>query len=196
MADENDNSIRIVLLGETGGGKTNLINAYFDLGFNINSSSTVSAESCEGLVEINEKKFSICIWDTAGQEKYRSITKIFIKGAKIVIFVYDITEEDSFKNLDYWVKSVEEVLGKDIILGVVGNKMDLFYNQKIKTEEGKKYADEIGALFCETSAKEDQEGFKKFVKQLVEKYLQEKNILNDEISIKLKKTTHRRKCCK
>ena len=196
MADENDNGIRIVLLGETGGGKTNLINAYFDLGFNINSSSTVSAESCEGLVEINEKKFSICIWDTAGQEKYRSITKIFIKGAKIVIFVYDITEEDSFKNLDYWVKSVEEVLGKDIILGVVGNKMDLFYNQKIKTEEGKKYADEIGALFCETSAKEDQEGFKKFVKQLVEKYLQEKNILNDEISIKLKKTTHRRKCCK
>ena len=196
MADENDNGIRIVLLGETGGGKTNLINAYFDLGFNSNSSSTVSAESCEGLIEIKEKKYPICIWDTAGQEKYRSITKIFIKGAKIVIFVYDITEENSFQNLDFWVKSVEEVLGKDIILGLVGNKIDLFYNQKIKTEEGKKYAEEIGALFCETSAKEDQAGFKAFVKQLVEKYLQEKNLLTDEKNINLKKTkNNEKKCC-
>ena len=196
MSDENDNSIRIVLLGETGGGKTNLINAYFDLGFNSNSSSTVSAESCEGVIEINNKKYPICIWDTAGQEKYRSITKIFIKGAKIVIFVYDITEEDSFKNLNFWVDSVEEVLGKDIILGLVGNKIDLFVNQIVKTEEGKKYADEIGALFYETSAKEDQAGFKKFVKQLVENYLQGKVIENDEINLNLKKTKkNEKKCC-
>ena len=185
MTDENENIIRIVLLGETGAGKTNLINAYFNFGFNTNSSSTVSAESCEELVEVNQKKYTICIWDTAGQEKYRSITKIFIKGAKIVIFVYDITEENSFKTLKYWVSSVEELLGKETIFGVVGNKIDLFMKQKVKTEEGKKYAEEIGALFCETSAKEDQAGFKTFVKKLVEKYLQEKFIMNDDFDINL-----------
>ena len=195
MTDENENIIRIVLLGETGAGKTNLINAYFNFGFNTNSSSTVSAESCEELVEVNQKKYTICIWDTAGQEKYRSITKIFIKGAKIVIFVYDITEENSFKTLKYWVSSVEELLGKETIFGVVGNKIDLFMKQKVKTEEGKKYAEEIGALFCETSAKEDQAGFKTFVKQLVEKYLQEKFIMNDDLDINLNIVKKKRKKC-
>ena len=194
MSDDNDSSIRIVLLGETGGGKTNLINNYFDLAFNSNKASTISAESMDGIVEIDNRKFSICIWDTAGQEKYRSITKIFIKGAKIVIFVYDITEELSFTNLGFWVDSVEELLGKDPILGLVGNKIDLFNNQTVKTEQGKEYAKKIGAKFCETSAKEDKATFKKFVNELVENYVQGKGMFNDEININLKKKNKKEEC--
>ena len=168
---QNANAIKIVLLGETGTGKTNLINVYFGFEFSANSAASLTPESYQKELTIDKKQYIINIWDTAGQEQYRSMTKIFIKGAKIIIFVYDITMPDSFKELNYWVKNVEDLLGNGVVFGLVGNKIDLYHKQEVTQKQGEDYATEIGALFCETSAKDDAKGFREFVKQLVEEYL-------------------------
>ena len=197
MSEEFDNQIiKIVLIGETGTGKTNLINVYFDIKFNSNISATLTPESCSKELKIQGSNFLINIWDTAGQEKYRSMTKIFLKGAKIVIFVYDITVRETFDQLQFWVKSVEEILGKEPTLGLAGNKADLFDNQVVETKEGEQYAKEIGALFRETSAKQDAKGFKNFVQELLEEFLVKKGVLvKKEESIKLQiKNGGKKKC--
>ena len=196
MNDESEaQNIKIILIGETGTGKTNLINVYFDIEFNSNSLATLTPESCSKELTINGNNFIINIWDTAGQEQYRSMTKIFIKGAKIVIFVYDVTNKESFDDLKFWVSATEEILGKEPGLGLVGNKIDLFDRQIVSKEEGEKYANEIGALFVETSAKEDAKGFQKYVKDLVEDFLTKKGIIEKEgDKIKLEIKQKKRKC--
>ena len=171
MSENQQNVIKVVLLGETGTGKTNLINVYFGFKFSSTTASSLTPESYQKELTIDKKQYIINIWDTAGQEQYRSMTKIFIKGAKIIIFVYDITMPNTFKELNYWVKNVEDLLGKGVIFGLVGNKIDLYDKQEVTQKQGEEYSTEIGALFCETSAKDDAKGFREFVKQLVEEYL-------------------------
>ena len=175
--DQNEDStiIKVILLGETGVGKTNLINAYFGRRFIQNVVSTLTPESDRKALEINKKKYLIEIWDTAGQEKYRSMNNIFIKGAKVVILVYDVTLKTTFNELDYWIKTTKEILGSETIYGIAGNKADLIDNIVVSDEEGKKYAKDNGAVFCATSAKEDSKGFQMFLDQLVEQYVK-KNI--------------------
>ena len=131
--------IKIILLGETGTGKTSLINNYFGKKFSENEESTLSSEVSSKLLEIDQVKYSINIWDTCGQERYHSVTKLFIKESKIVIFVYNITKINSFELLDYWVKATEEILNYDdeAIYGVIGNKADLFENQEVEKSKGK-----------------------------------------------------------
>ena len=110
--------------------------------------------------------------DTAGQEKYRSINKIFIKASKIVIFIYDVTNENSFFDLKaFWVDYAEKILGERIIVGIVGNKIDLLEKIQVSTEKGKDYAEEIGAAFLETSAKEFPTGIVDFINKLVKDYI-------------------------
>ena len=143
-------------------------------------------------MEINQKKYVIKIWDTAGQERFRSLNKLFIKDSQIVIFVYDVTEKKTFEELDYWVKYVQQILPENVIFGLVGNKKDLIIvdenNEKInreyvKGEEGEKYSDEIGAIFCESSAKDDIEGFADLVRQLINKCILQRNNIEKEWEI-------------
>ena len=197
MSDDIDNKyIKIVLIGETGTGKTNLINVYFGIKFENNVESTLTPESCSKDLKINGSNFLINIWDTAGQEKYRSMTKIFLKGTKIVILVYDITNKNSFDELNFWIKSVEELLGTEPTLGLVGNKIDLFDKQQVSKEEGKKLANEIGAVFAETSAKEDAKGFQDYITKLVETFLTKKGIAsNEKQTIELGDKKNKKACC-
>ena len=166
--------IKIIMLGESGVGKTCLINAFITKKFNPVFSTICSSYNSK-ILQIGNKTYDIHLWDTAGQEKYRSVSKLFIKDSQIVIFVYDITNEATLTELSFWVKYVEELLGKDVVFGVAGNKIDLFDssdNNKIVTKkEGEVYANEIGAaIFRETSAKEDPEGFISFVEELIKKF--------------------------
>ena len=163
--------IKIILLGEAGVGKTNLINVFFNKKFNSLSDSTASPEFSQKKVKLGNNNYILDVWDTAGQEKFSSITKIFVKGAHIVIFVYDITKEETFQRLPFWVKTVDELLWENSIYGLAANKIDLFGKEKITKEEGKKYAQDIDALFCETSAKEDAKGFNDFILTLVKKVI-------------------------
>ena len=177
---EDENSIKIILVGDTGTGKSNLINVCCNLQFNPNSPSNISCSSLEKKITINNIQYTIKLWDTAGQEKFRSLNNLFIKEAKICIFVYDYTDRKTFEDLGFWVETVDELLGKEPILGVVANKSDLILKEKVKESEGKEYAEKIGASFYKTSAKEDKDGFSNFINKLVEEYLTKNNLIGWE----------------
>ena len=195
-----DVNIKIILLGEMGTGKTSLINVYFGKQFNSNTFTTSAPEFYQKQLTIKGIDCTVGIWDTAGQERYRSISKIVINGAQIVVYVYDITKQETFKELEFWCNCVEEILGKKVILGVAANKMDLYENQMISKQEGEKYAKDIGALFIETSAKHDPKGFISFINQLIEKYIDNnENIIKDNTKKRLSINKHKKKkkkiCC-
>ena len=194
MEKEKENILKVVLLGETATGKSNLINVFLGKQFNPISIPTLNPDSSEKKINIYETNYIINIWDTIGQERYRSMTKLFLKGANIVIFVYDITKKSSFIELKYWVKIVEEELGDNPILGVCANKIDLFSMEEVNATEGKEFANKINALFAETSAKEDPISFNNFILKLLKQYHKRKNnIKNDEETIILERKPSKRK---
>ena len=203
-------NIKIILLGEGEVGKTKLINAYFGNDFTEDNSNTEKPSRSFDKIEIKNNICYIDIWDTMGQEKYRSMTSNFIKGSHIIIFVYDITRKKTLTELDYWVGLVKEQIdNENVIFGLVGNKIDLFDNVEVEKEEGEKYAKEIIAYFSEASAKENPKGFNNFVNRLIEKlFLNEDNIEKEgniiekiENSMKIekknikKKKKEKNKCC-
>ena len=200
MSDEN--LFKVILLGEIMVGKTNLINILTGGKFNENETATSSSTSAMKDLLVKGDKYTIQIWDTIGQEKLRNLTKLFYNNSKIVIFVYDITRKETFEEIkNYWVKDVEEKLGKNIIKGIVANKIDLFLNEQVTQEEGEEYAESIDALFITTSAKtEGPAKFEDFLIKLYEKYLsgnKEKNN-NKSVILRNKKNVHnnkKRECC-
>jgi small GTP-binding protein len=151
-------SIKVVLLGESGVGKTSIINQFISKKFNPKMNTSVSAQFTSKIMEFPEQKRTLRfdIWDTVGQEKYRSLTKIFYKDAKIIIFVYDITTEYSFNALqNYWYTETVDNTDGDPIYAVCANKYDLYDKAVVQTQDGKKFADKIKAIFQNTSAKSD-----------------------------------------
>ena len=201
-------NIKITFLGESGVGKTNLINVYTDKNFNPNEFTTSDTNQCFKTLKIGDISLNISLWDTIGQERYRSITKSFIKGSNIIVFVYDITRRVTFLELNYWISAVNvEINAEEVIFGVVGNKIDLFDNCEVPKKEGGKYATKINAQFYETSAKDDKSGFQDFIKTLIEKFLSTQKIIDNsetinESSFQLKnssnkkeKEENKKKCC-
>ena len=195
---------KIVLLGEAGVGKTSLINAYFDEEFDMCEITSSTPKHSYKTLELNNYQFNICILDTMGQEKYRSLTRNFIKGSDIVILVYDITRRETFLELNFWLNLATEILGEEIIFGVAANKIDLFENSEVEKKEGKEFAQKLDGLFEETSGKANSTGFKDFIKKLLNKLISNKNIMNKIVqtiekrdSFPLKKSSHkkRKKCC-
>lgn len=168
-----ENALKVILLGEMMVGKTNLINRLMGDEFNENESATSTSSFCLKDLTIKGNKYTIQVWDTIGQEKLRQLTKMFYTNSKIVIFVYDITNRESFEEIkNYWVNDVEEKLGKDVIKGIVGNKIDLFLNEQISQIEVEEYAKSINAEYIVTSAKTDNpEKFENFLAVLYGKYL-------------------------
>ena len=198
-----DNSIKVILVGMSGTGKTNIIKALVDKPFVDENDSTLTSSFVSKSIKINKKTYNLEIWDTAGQEMYKSLTKLFIVGSKVVIFVYDITDKSSFNELDYWVKTVKDILGKTPIYAIFGNKKDLFMNEKVTEEEGENKAQEIGAHFKLTSAKTERENINITVNDLVKEYVEReekdnKSISNREESFALqinKEPKKKKKCC-
>ena len=158
-----DRGIKVVLLGEAGVGKTNLIRVAMGKSFETNMNSTIASSFYEAQINYNEKSYQYFLWDTAGQEIYRCVNKIFIKDSKLVIIVFAIDNRESFTNVDFWINYVKEILVEDTyILALVGNKGDLYDNQEIPDEEMDKKAKSFGIKFKITSAATDAQGFKTF----------------------------------
>ena len=186
MAKNNPIEIKTILVGMTGTGKTNLINAMTGQKFSINEMTTVASSFLEKKITMKNKEYLLAIWDTAGQEKYRALTKIFVKDSKIVIFVYSIDNKKSFEEIDYWTETVKTILGDKPVFGLAGNKIDLFQKEQVTEEEGKSKAEEIGAIFKLTTAK-TKAGINEFIEKLVEEYAKkEGDIFDDNKSQKLK----------
>jgi len=209
MTKKNDDkiNIKIILLGESTVGKTNLINAFCDLGFTEKNLPTLSQNKFYKIIRLpNNKDVKITLWDTAGQEKYRCITKNFIQGSNIVIFVYDVTKIETFLEINYWINcAVEELGNENVVFGLVGNKIDLIEESEVDRNEAEKCANNINASFTETSAKKDALGFKSFLGQLLKKWLINNNMMqegdlanNKPQNIQLneiKKDKKKSKCC-
>ena len=147
-------TIKVVLIGESGVGKTSIIQRYVNDVYDPNQILSSSAQFITKTIELNdEQSIKFDVWDTAGQEKFRALAKIFYKDAKAIVLVYDITNRSSFEQLqNYWFKEIEENSLSDAILVIVGNKSDLYENEQVSDEEGQKYADEKNAIFKRTSA--------------------------------------------
>ena len=133
-----DINIKVIIIGTSGTGKTNIIRAATNTPFEEDNHSTLTSSFVSKNIIIEKKTYHIELWDTAGQEKFKSLTKIFIVDSKIVIFVYDITQKKSFEELDYWVKLTKEALGEYPVYALFGNKKDLYLDEEVDEEEGKK----------------------------------------------------------
>jgi len=195
---EEPEEIKVILIGDSGVGKTNLINTSVGLEFDDGKKPTISGSFIEKIVDINGKKYSINLWDTAGQEAYRGVTKLFFKGSDIVILVYDITNIDSFKSLEEWFKISKEIIDNKFIYGVVGNKNDLYLQCQVKEEDAQNFAKTMGSKIKIVSAKEDPQSFVDFLIELVKEF---KQIDNDEkkkcIKLKEEDNEHEKEknCC-
>ena len=197
--------IKIILLGESGVGKTNLINILVGKPFEENSFSSLSSSYSKGNFKYEGKDYPYVLWDTTGQESYRSLNKIFMKNSKIVIFVYSIDNMDSFKELGYWIDSAKNEVDQDCIMAIAGNKSDLIYQQKVPDDEAQAYAKKLGMKLKFTSALADPPGFKAFIDDLLLDYIfgkdraknkndTDKNKGNNK-SITLKTEKKKRKFC-
>lgn len=193
-----DNDLKMILVGNSGVGKTNLINSLIGEKFQAITLATASSTYVEKKITIDNKLYVAEIWDTAGQEKFNSLTKIFIKGAKIVLFVYDITQRKSFEEIDFWVKTVNQVLEEKPVIGLAGNKKDLYLKEDVNNEEGNEKAEKMGAIFKLTSAKEGF-GISELFEELMKEYI--RRVENGEIkphkSYNLEKgnSNKKNKCC-
>ena len=194
---ENDNDpIKIILVGESGVGKTNLINVFLGNKFE-EQYSTLSSSSFEGEIDYNNKSYKYFIWDTAGQEKFRSVNKIFFRDAKIILVVYAIDDINSFNNVDFWINYVKENIETDkYILELVENKNDLFDSRMVMEEDAtaaeKKYGIKLYSTSALTEAEEFQNHVNNLIKDYIKKYLEKGNI-NDKKSVKIKKVKKKKK---
>ena len=184
------NKIKLILVGESTVGKTSIITQYLQGTVSDEFKMTSSQDKSIKNIQLNNgKKIILEIWDTIGQEKLRATNKIFMKNSKIVLLVYDITNEVSFKNLNIFYNEIIENIGRnDIVIAVVANKSDLYENQNVSKEKGEEYANQIGALFFETSAL-DHANIEKLFIEIVDHYDQNTNPnIDDPLrnSIKLK----------
>ena len=184
---ENENkikSIKLIIIGSVNVGKTSLLTRYATGLYQNIGKSTSNASFITKTKIVDDQKYEIKLWDTAGQEKYRSLTKIFIKDAKIALLVYAIDDLSSFIDLKMWLKIIKDINSDNIILGVAANKADLYKNSKVSDEQGKKYAKEIGAEWRSTSSLLDDCGIDDLVDALFNKYLEAKVMKkNEDISV-------------
>ena len=128
--EKEDYKIKIIVVGDSGVGKTNLVNRFTSNKFDTNSKSTIGVEFVYKTLKINKEIIKVEVWDTAGQERYRSITSSYYKGANGAIIVYDITDEDSFKNVESWMNEVIKKGKQNMQFLLVGNKKDLI-NERV-----------------------------------------------------------------
>ena len=152
---KDDLKFKLVLLGDSGVGKTNLISQYMTNTFHQNSKATIGVEFFTRIYKVNNKIIRLEIWDTAGEERYKSITSVYYKGAKGAFIVYDITSRKSFNNVDKWIEEIKEKTSKDIKLIVIGNKTDLNNEREITFEEAKYRFKDMDIPLIETSALND-----------------------------------------
>ena len=200
---DNDNQtvpIKIIMVGSINVGKTSLVAKYAIGKAPIKTESTKNASYVNKIKTVNEIKFEIKLWDTAGQEKYKSLTKLFIKDAKIAILVYSIDNEESFKDLDSWLELIKSMNDETVLYGVCANKSDLASDKTIPDEKGKEYAKKINADWTSTSAIINGKGVDKFVETLFIKYYNSNFNMNNTASLSItlsseKTKVEKKSCC-
>ena len=145
--------LKYIIIGDAAVGKSNLLLRFAQNDFKSEYQLTIGVEFGAKNIEIENKKYRLQIWDTAGQENYRSITRAYYKNSVCAILVYDITNRDSFEHISSWIEDCLNQSPKTVFMVLVGNKSDLDDKRKVTTEEGEQMAKNHNLMFFETSAK-------------------------------------------
>ena len=182
-----DLKLKLVLLGDSGVGKTNLISRYISNNFDENTRATIGVEFFCKNFRINKKRtIKVEIWDTAGQERYKAITSVYYKGAKGAFIVYDITSRKTFENIDKWIGEIKERTTDDVKLIIIGNKTDLNNEREVKSEEALIKYQDMDIPLIETSALEDTNVNEAFInlikivyKDIARKEIEERKSISD-----------------
>jgi small GTP-binding protein len=150
--DYYDMMFKVILIGDSGVGKSNILSRYLKDEFSIETKATVGVEFGSKRVDLNGVKVKIQIWDTAGQERYRSITNAYYKGSKGALLVYDISRKASFENVDKWMEELKMNSDGEVSVILIGNKSDMENEREVTREEGQAKATHYDIAFLETSA--------------------------------------------
>ncbi|XP_057304272.1 ras-related protein Rab-11B-like [Hydractinia symbiolongicarpus] len=150
--DQYDFLYKIVLTGDSGVGKSCLLSRFTRNEFDAESKSTIGVEFATRSIKIGGKTIKAQVWDTAGQERYRAITSAYYRGAVGALITYDISKLRSFNNIERWLMELREHAEEDIIVMLVGNKIDLKHLRAVNTEDAQEFADQHKMMFIETSA--------------------------------------------
>jgi small GTP-binding protein len=150
--DDYDYLFKVVLIGDSGVGKSNLLSRFTRNEFNLESKSTIGVEFATRNVIVDGKRIKAQIWDTAGQERYRAITSAYYRGAVGALVVYDIAKHLTFENVDRWMRELHDHADANIVAMLVGNKSDLKHLRVVPTDEAKVYSAKNNLSFIETSA--------------------------------------------
>ena len=146
-------TVKLVLLGDSRVGKSSVVIRFVKNEFDQYKFPTIGATFLTQSVSVGNYLVKFEIWDTAGQEKYRSLAPLYYRGASAALVVYDITNRESFENARKWIEEVQTQEGDHVVIGLAGNKVDLAANRKVSTDEGSQFAQEKKFIFFETSAK-------------------------------------------
>ncbi|KAJ7985575.1 hypothetical protein DPEC_G00353500 [Dallia pectoralis] len=150
--DEYDYLFKVVLIGDSGVGKSNLLSRFTRNEFSLESKSTIGVEFATRSIQVEGKTVKAQIWDTAGQERYRAITSAYYRGAVGALLVYDIAKHLTYENAERWLKELQDHADSNIVIMLVGNKSDLRHLRAVPTDEAKAFAEKHGLSFLETSA--------------------------------------------
>ena len=208
--DNYEQLYKIIIIGDSGVGKSNILGRYLHNEFHEDTKSTVGVEFGSKKMVIENTSIKLQIWDTAGEERYRSITSAYYKGSKGCFIVYDITNPQSFEDIQKWYEEIKRSGDKGVSIILVGNKCDLENERKISTEAGKNKAKEMNCPFYETSALNNimiEEVFKSICEDIFNKVKTEKKdedddddyeIVKDEnkiVNINTADSKQKKKCC-
>ena len=152
--DQQYYKLKLIVLGDSGVGKTNIIKRYINDEFSTDTKATVGVEFFYKTFKINNDILKLEIWDTAGQERYKSITSAYYRGSRGALIVYDITRFSSFESIERWIAEINEKVSGSLKILVIGNKVDLEEERKVNIEEALDKAQSLNVSLLETSALE------------------------------------------
>ncbi|KAF7150381.1 hypothetical protein RHSIM_Rhsim02G0137900 [Rhododendron simsii] len=152
--DDYDYLFKVVLIGDSGVGKSNLLSRFTRNEFSVESKSTIGVEFATRSIHVDDKIVKAQIWDTAGQERYRAITSAYYRGAVGALLVYDVTRHITFENIERWLKELRAHTDANIVIMLVGNKADLRHLRAVSTEDARAFSERENNYFMETSALE------------------------------------------
>ena len=191
-----DYTIKLLLVGDSSVGKTNFIYQFIEHKFSQVYMTTTGIDLKYSSIELKNKKIRIQLWDTAGQEKYKAITKNLFLKAQGILVVYDITDESSFLNLKTWIKTIKEECGSHMPVIIVGNKNDLEDQRTVDKNDAISYAKQLKLEYIECSSKTG-DNIEKAISLIAEKVLESSELVND-FSFTLdasKEFNKKKKCC-
>ena len=203
-----DVMFKVVLVGDSGVGKTNILSKYIKNEFHEDSKSTIGVEFGSKQLKIEGHKIKAQIWDTAGQEKYKAITSAYYKGAQGAFVVYDITRKETFNSVDRWINDLKTSADKNLTIIMIGNKCDLEDQRQVSADQGEEKGKSYDVAFMETSAFSGEnidKAFGNLINEIYKKCYEEMtadddlDIIGKSEDINLDKTkpknSEKKKCC-